>query len=92
MVLFCLVLSVDAIIQKSVMLGVFFNLLVPVLILLAGLMVHMSDVRIVWCSLSVTSLMVSSIISPWFVSSSELDWTGIGILGHGWWEAVDCRC
>ena len=40
----------------------------------------MSDVRIVWCSLCVTCFMVSSIISPWSVPNSEVDWTEVGLL------------
>ena len=61
----------------------FINLLVPVLIVLFGLVVPVSDVGIVWCSLSVTCFIVSSIISPWSVSTSELDWTRVGLLASG---------
>ena len=67
----------------SVMLGIFIDLLVPALADLFGLMVPMSDVRTVWFNLYVTCFMVLSIISPWSVSNSELDWTEVKLLASG---------
>ena len=79
----CLGLSVIAEVQMLVTLGVFIDLLEPALADLSGLLVPMSDVRILWCNLCVTCFMVSSIISSWSVSNSELDWTEIELLASG---------
>ena len=74
-ILSCPGLSFITGVQMSVMLGVLINLLVPTLADLSALMVPMSNVRIMWLNLCVTCFMVSSIISPWSGSNSELDWT-----------------
>ena len=59
------------------------NLLVPVLGVLSELMVPVPDVWAVWYDLCVTCFMVSSIMSPWSMSSSELDWAWIKLLVSG---------
>ena len=47
----------------------------------------MSDVRIVLCSLCITCLIVLSSMSPWSLSSSELDWAKVGLFASRvlWW-------
>ena len=76
----CKGMSVIAGVQMSIMLGVFIDLVLLALIVLSELLVPMSDIRIVLCNLCVTCCVVSSIISSWSVSNSELDWAEIELL------------
>ena len=76
-------LSITSGVQMSVMLGVFTDIVLPVLVVLSGLVVPISDIRIVWCNLCVTCFIVLSIISPQSMSNSELDWAEIELLASG---------
>ena len=79
----CLVLSVTSWVQLLLTLVMILDLLVPVLGVLSELMVPMSNVRIIWYNLCVTCFMFSSILSPWSMSNSELDWAWIELLASG---------
>ena len=67
----------------SIMFGVFIDLVLPAPVVLSELLGPMSDVRKVWHYLCVTCFIVSSIISHWSVSNSELDWAEIKLLASG---------
>ena len=73
-------------------LGVTIGLLGKAFVVLSGSKLSISDVTMVWCSLCITCFMVSSIMSPWSVSSSELDWADVGeFVSRVIWQVVGRR-
>ena len=67
--------------------GVFTVLVLPALGVISELVTSMSDVRSVWFNLCVTYFIVSSIMSLWSVSNSELNWAEIELIAYRvlWW-------